>query len=86
LNSQSTISPPFDVLKARSSVLVSNRRFEHLRDEEMSSSTMSPPSLDEAAKLSLSVENLMLVAFTLVGIGTALAIPSLVFPARRSED
>ena len=33
-----------------------------------------------------AVENLMLVAFTLVGIGTALAIPTLVFPARRSED
>ena len=31
-------------------------------------------------------ENLILVAFTLVGIGTALAIPTLVFPARRSEE
>lgn len=33
-----------------------------------------------------AVENLMLVAFTLVGIGTALAIPPLVFPAGRSEE
>lgn len=33
-----------------------------------------------------AVENLMLVAFTLVGIGTALAIPTLVFPVRRSGD
>jgi uncharacterized membrane protein YjjB (DUF3815 family) len=33
-----------------------------------------------------AVENLMLVAFTLVGIGTALAIPPLVFPVRRSDD
>jgi hypothetical protein len=33
-----------------------------------------------------AVGNLMLMAFTLVGIGTALAIPTLVFPARRSED
>jgi hypothetical protein len=33
-----------------------------------------------------AVENLILVAFTLVGIGTALAIPPLVFPVRRSSD
>jgi uncharacterized membrane protein YjjB (DUF3815 family) len=33
-----------------------------------------------------AVENLMLVAFTLVGIGTALAIPTLVFPVKRSDD
>ena len=33
-----------------------------------------------------AVENLMLVAFTLVGIGTALAIPTLVFPVRQSDD
>jgi uncharacterized membrane protein YjjB (DUF3815 family) len=33
-----------------------------------------------------AVENLMLVAFTLVGIGTALAIPTLVFPVGRSAD
>lgn len=32
-----------------------------------------------------AVENLMLVAFTLVGIGTALAIPTLVFPVKRNE-
>jgi uncharacterized membrane protein YjjB (DUF3815 family) len=34
---------------------------------------------------SAAIENLMLVAFTLVGIGTALAIPPLVFPVERSE-
>jgi hypothetical protein len=28
-----------------------------------------------------AVENLMLVAFTLVGVGTALAIPLLLFPS-----
>ena len=33
-----------------------------------------------------AVENLMLVAFTLVGIGTALAIPPLVFPIKRTDD
>jgi hypothetical protein len=33
-----------------------------------------------------AVENLMLMAFTLVGIGTALAIPTLVFPVGRSAD
>jgi uncharacterized membrane protein YjjB (DUF3815 family) len=33
-----------------------------------------------------AVENLILVAFTLVGIGTALAIPPLVFPIKRSEE
>ena len=33
-----------------------------------------------------AVENLMLTAFTLVGIGTALAIPTLVFPVGRSAD
>ena len=33
-----------------------------------------------------AIENLILVAFTLIGIGTALAIPTLVFPARRSEE
>jgi uncharacterized membrane protein YjjB (DUF3815 family) len=33
-----------------------------------------------------ALENLMLVAFTLVGIGTALAIPTLVFPVKRSDD
>jgi hypothetical protein len=33
-----------------------------------------------------ALENLMLVAFTLVGIGTALAIPTLVFPVKRSDE
>jgi hypothetical protein len=33
-----------------------------------------------------AVENLMIVALTLVGIGTALAIPTLVFPVRQSDD
>jgi uncharacterized membrane protein YjjB (DUF3815 family) len=33
-----------------------------------------------------AVENLMLVGFTLVAIGTALAIPPLMFPVRRRDD
>ena len=33
-----------------------------------------------------AVENLMLVVFTLVGVGTALAIPTLVFPVKRSDE
>ena len=33
-----------------------------------------------------AVENLMLVGFTLVAIGTALAIPPLMFPVKRSDD
>ena len=33
-----------------------------------------------------AMENLMLVAFTLLGIGTALAIPRLLFPIRLNES
>ena len=33
-----------------------------------------------------AVENLMLVVFTLAGIGATLAIPFLVFPVRRRDD
>ena len=38
------------------------------------------------ASTTAAVENLMLVAFTLVAIGTALAIPPLMFPVKRSDD
>ena len=41
-------------------MLASASCFEHLRDEEMSSWAKSPPSLDEAARLSLSIGKLFL--------------------------
>ncbi|MGA7392260.1 MAG: hypothetical protein WBV90_04440 [Terrimicrobiaceae bacterium] len=41
---------------------------------------------EELRPATAAVENLILVAFTVVGIGTALAIPPLVFPVRRSEE
>jgi uncharacterized membrane protein YjjP (DUF1212 family) len=41
-------------------MLVSGSCFEHLRDEEMSTCAKSPPSLDEAARLSLSIGKLFL--------------------------
>lgn len=41
---------------------------------------------DEVSSATAALESIVLVAFTLVGIGTALAIPPLVFPAKRRDD
>jgi hypothetical protein len=41
---------------------------------------------DEVSSATAALESIVLVALTLVGIGTALAIPPLVFPAKRRDD